>query len=127
MRRGGRPHRRSARAARRGPHPNKPRWWSIPVAARYGRCGRRFRRDSRRAGVLSFLRSWCWTSSRSHAEYAELGGAARLLARDGEREAERAARVDGVEHAVVPEPRRGVKRMALPFELLANRGFDLLL
>src|SRR5580692_3799999 len=66
-------------------------------------------------------------AARSHAEYAELGRCARLLACQRKRQAERAARVQGIEYAVVPQPRRCVEGMALPFELLADRRLQLFL
>src|SRR6202521_4025386 len=63
-------------------------------------------------------------SSPSHAEDAE----ARLL--DGRVESRRegepqdSARIDGIDDAVVPQPRRGVVGMALLLVLLANRGLE---
>ena len=41
--------------------------------------------------------------------------------RHRERQPERAPGVERIQHAVVPEPRRGVERPPLPLELVANR------
>src|SRR5438552_14604369 len=58
---------------------------------------------------------------RSHPEDAEFGRADRLVHRCREAQRQRHARVDRVEDAVVPQPRRGVVGMALAVVLLADR------
>src|SRR5258706_1860602 len=56
----------------------------------------------------------------SHAQDAEARLLGRCVGGDGKRQAQHAARIGGVDHAVVPEPRAGVVGMALPLVLLAN-------
>src|SRR5690606_33616173 len=65
----------------------------------------------------------------SHAEDAEVRhrGGCRVGGGDLEREAEHAAGVAGVDHAVVPEAGGGVVRRALSLVLLADRRLERLL
>src|SRR4051794_1966559 len=60
----------------------------------------------------------------SHPEDAEARLGYGLLERDREPEREAAARVDGIDHAVVPEAGRRVIRIALPFVLRVNRRLE---
>src|SRR5690606_9395563 len=53
-----------------------------------------------------------------HPEHAEAGFPDRRVQRDGERQRQHVARLDRVDDAVVPEPRRGVERVALVLELV---------
>src|ERR1700730_16521898 len=59
--------------------------------------------------------------ARSHPEDAELRRTDRLVHRRRQGKRQRRARVDRVEDAVVPQPRRGVVGMALAVVLLADR------
>src|SRR6185369_16928975 len=63
---------------------------------------------------------------RSHPEDAELRRTDRLVHRRRERQPERHARIDGIEDAVVPQPRRGVVGMALALVLIADRLLEFL-
>src|SRR5579863_4874419 len=62
-----------------------------------------------------------------HAEEAETRVLCGRVAHRGEREREDAARLERVDHAIVPEPRGGVVGMALALVLLADRLFESLL
>src|SRR5665213_1597706 len=73
--------------------------------------------------------SWMRTtilSSRqpSHPKNAELGLGDRGVEAGGQRERQDAARVGGVDDAVVPEARAGVIGMALRLVLRADGGFE---
>src|SRR5215510_2625604 len=60
----------------------------------------------------------------SHAEDAEARLGYGLFEAERETQRETAARVDGIDDAVVPEPRGGVVRIALFFVLLADRRLE---
>src|SRR5262249_14564863 len=60
----------------------------------------------------------------SHPEYAEARFLGRGLHRDREREPQHAARVRGIDHAVVPQARGGVVRVALALVLVADRRLE---
>src|SRR5882672_8394596 len=61
----------------------------------------------------------------SHPKYAELRFLDRRVQRGGDGEAEQAPRVERIDHAVVPEPRARVIRVALALVLLADRLLEL--
>src|SRR6478672_5711697 len=60
----------------------------------------------------------------SHAEHAEARLLPGCVVGGGERQAQHAARVGRVDHAVVPEPRGGVVGVALLLVLLADRALE---
>ena len=57
----------------------------------------------------------------SHAEHAEACFLDRRVERGGEAERQNLAGLGGMDDAVVPKPRRGIKRMALFLELIKDR------
>ena len=59
-----------------------------------------------------------------HAKHAETLRLDRRVERGGDRQAEYAAGVGGVDDAVVPQPRTGVIRVTLSLVLLADRRFE---
>src|SRR5215212_357697 len=87
----------------------------------------------RSSGRLSVTRAIPFSTSTfsmarsSHSEDAELGVFDGRVERCGNRKAEQAARIGGVDHAVVPESRARVVGMALALVLLANRRLELVL
>src|ERR1700722_1868023 len=63
----------------------------------------------------------------SHPEDAEAGGLDRRVETGRNRHREHAARILGIDHAVIPQPRAGIIRMPLGFVLLADRGLEVFL
>src|SRR5579883_1676680 len=63
----------------------------------------------------------------SHPEETEACVLLRRIAHGRETEAEDPARLERIDHAIVPEPRRGVIRMALALVLVADRLLERLL
>src|SRR2546430_5051542 len=62
-----------------------------------------------------------------HPEHAKVRRLLRRVAHRRERQPQHAPRFDGIDHAVVPQPRRGIIGMSLALVLLANRLFERLL
>src|SRR5574344_1301301 len=66
----------------------------------------------------------CSASQGLHAEHTKLGVFDRGVAAGGQAQGQHAARVGGVDHAIVPQAGAGVVGVALLFVLLADRGFE---
>src|SRR5208283_1369771 len=68
----------------------------------------------------------CCGIRRSHSKDAVLRCLSTLRLGQRQGESECAPRVDGIDDAIVPEARRGIKGLPLPLELLADRRLELL-
>src|SRR3984893_4114202 len=62
-----------------------------------------------------------------HPEHAKVRRLLRRVAHRRERQPQYAPRFDGIDHAIVPQARRGIIRMSLALVLLANRLLECLL